>query len=153
MSALLNKPSSQINQMSTFTLHPQLESDSFFIRDLPLSQLRLSNQKNAPWLVLVPRRPDIQEIFQLTADDRAQLMEEITQVSQALMTLYAPDKINVGALGNIVPQLHVHVIARFKTDEAWPHAIWGKLEPAPYTANAVKAIKDRLNDEKLRLFS
>lgn len=135
--------------MNSFTLHPQLEADSFFMRDLTLSQLRLSNQKNAPWLLLVPRRPDIQEIFQLNAEDRRQLIEEISQASNALVQLYAPDKINVGALGNIVPQLHVHVIGRFKSDEAWPAPVWGKLTPAPYSADAVKAIKDKLNDAKL----
>lgn len=132
-------------QMPNFTLHPQLEADSFLMRDLPLCQLRLNNQKNAPWFVLVPRRPDIKEIFELSYADQTQLMREITQTSKAIYELYAPDKINVGALGNIVPQLHIHIIARFKSDDAWPDPIWGKLSPAPYTADAIRAIKDKLN--------
>jgi diadenosine tetraphosphate (Ap4A) HIT family hydrolase len=98
--------------MNSFALHPQFETDSLLIRDLPLCQLRLQNQSAVPWLVLVPRRADIREIHQLIAGDRVQLMEEIAQASQALSALYSPDKINIGALGNIVPQLHVHVIGR-----------------------------------------
>jgi diadenosine tetraphosphate (Ap4A) HIT family hydrolase len=131
--------------MSDFSLHPQLASDSIFMRDLALSQLRLNNQKNVPWLVLVPRRADIREIYELSPVDRAQLTEEIAQASKALVELYAPDKINVGALGNIVPQLHIHVIARFKSDAAWPNPVWGRVTPEPYPAEAIEVIKTKLN--------
>ena len=134
--------------MSPFLLHPQLEADSAFIRDLALSQLRLMNRKAAPWLLLVPRRTEIRELYELSAEDRAQLMEEITQASRALDQLYAPDKINVAALGNIVPQLHVHVIARFKSDAAWPDPVWGRISAKVYKTDAVEAIRDKLNNGK-----
>lgn len=119
------------------------------MRDLGLSQLRLNNVKIVPWLVLVPRRPDMREIYELSAPDRTQLMEEMTQTARALSELYAPDKINVGALGNMVPQLHVHVIARFASDPVWPDPVWGRVSPEPYEAGAVKEIKTRLNDDRL----
>ena len=135
--------------MPPFTLHPRLESDSLLIRDLPLSQLRLQNQKNVPWLLLVPRRAEAREIFDLTAEDRAVLMDEITQTARVLTDLYSPDKINIGALGNIVPQLHIHVIARFSTDPAWPASIWGAVQPAPYSVHSLPEIKAKLNDSKL----
>ncbi len=133
--------------MSPFLLHPQLAADSIFVRDLTLSQLRLMNRKAAPWLVLVPRRADIREVYELEGEDRAQLIEEIAQASRALDQLYAPDKINVAALGNIVPQLHVHVIARFKSDEAWPDPVWGRISAEPYPPEAIEAIRAKLNIE------
>jgi diadenosine tetraphosphate (Ap4A) HIT family hydrolase len=134
--------------MSLFSLHAQIEADSLFLRDLPLSQLRLQNQNLVPWLILVPRR-EATEIHQLTPEDRTQLMEEITMTSRAVTSLFAPDKINVGALGNYVPQLHVHVIGRFKTDPVWPQPVWGKLPPSPYVPATLSAIQGRLNDAGL----
>ncbi|MDX2028608.1 MAG: HIT family protein [Alphaproteobacteria bacterium] len=131
--------------MPGFVLHKQLEADSLPICDLPLSQVRLQNQMAIPWLVLVPRRAEIREIYELRPDDRAALMEEITRAAQALEEFYAPDKINIGALGNIVPQLHVHVIGRFTTDPVWPAPVWGRLEPAPYTPEAVEEIRIKFN--------
>lgn len=121
------------------------------MRDLPLCHLRLMNQKAAPWLVLIPRRAEMREIFELAAEDRIQLIEEIAQASRALDKLYAPDKINVAALGNMVPQLHIHVIARFKSDDAWPNPVWGKLPAEPYAAKAIGEIRIKLNNEKLWL--
>lgn len=132
----------------SFTLHPQLEADSILLRDLALCQLRLMNQKDVPWLILVPRRDNVREIFELSKVDRAILMEEIARASHALTKLYAPDKINVAALGNIVPQLHVHVIARFKKDGAWPAPVWGKLPSEPYPKEAIEEIKLKLNDKQ-----
>jgi diadenosine tetraphosphate (Ap4A) HIT family hydrolase len=134
--------------MSNFALHARLEGDSIFIRDLGLSQLRLNNVKSVPWLILVPRRADVREIYQLDAADRAVLIEEIAQASRALEELYAPDKINVAALGNQVPQLHVHVIARFTADAAWPDPVWGKVALGLYELKAIVAIKEKLNTGK-----
>jgi diadenosine tetraphosphate (Ap4A) HIT family hydrolase len=131
--------------MTGFVLHQQLAADSVLMRELGLSQLRLHNIKTVPWLVLVPRRAEIKEIHQLEAPDRAALMEEIAQTSRALMELYAPDKINVAALGNIVPQLHVHVIARFTSDPAWPNPVFGRLPLDPYAEDAIKVIAAKLN--------
>ncbi len=124
-----------------FVLHEQLKADSILIRDLRLSQLRLNNQKTLPWLVLVPRRSGVREIHHLSDADQILLMKEVTQASRALEQLYAPDKINIGILGNIVPQFHVHVIARFKNDPAWPGPVWGKLSPDPYTQDAIETMK------------
>ena len=131
------------------TLHPTIEADSVFLRDLPLCQLRLQNQSTLPWLVLVPRRTNTTEIHQLSESDRRQLMEEITLASRALERAFSPDKINVGALGNIVPQLHVHVIGRFKTDPAWPQPVWGQLEARPYTPDALAERLHILGNEAL----
>jgi diadenosine tetraphosphate (Ap4A) HIT family hydrolase len=131
--------------MTEFTIHPRLDADSVFIRDLPLCQLRLLNQSAVPWLVLVPRRAEMREIFELSVADQTALMTEITQASRAMVQLYAPDKINVGAIGNIVPQLHVHVIARFTKDVVWPEPVWGRLAPAPYAPEAIEAIRVKLS--------
>ncbi len=118
--------------MNAFILHERLEADSAFVRELRLCQLRVQNVKVAPWLILVPRRAGAREIHRLETADRAQLMEEIALASRVLEDLFKPDKINVGALGNIVPQLHVHVVARFRGDAAWPAPVWGRVDPAPY---------------------
>ena len=134
--------------MGDFVLHTRLEADSILIRDLGLSQLRLNNVKTVPWLILVPKRVDIKEIYELTPADRAALVEEITTASKALVELYAPDKINVAALGNAVPQLHVHVMARFASDAAWPDPVWGQVEMEPYELKAIVAIKAKLNAAK-----
>ncbi|OCC03408.1 diadenosine tetraphosphate hydrolase [Labrys sp. WJW] len=121
-----------------FILHSQLAGDSIAIGDLALSQLRLINDASFPWLLLIPRRPDISEIIELDEADRAVLMQEIAAVSQALKTLTGCDKLNVAALGNMVLQLHIHVIARFKGDPAWPKPVWGQVPARPY-AEAVAA--------------
>ncbi|HUY69280.1 MAG TPA: HIT family protein [Alphaproteobacteria bacterium] len=131
--------------MADFVLHPRLAADSIFMRDLALCQLRLNNVKSVPWLVLVPRRADISEIHQLGAADRALLIEEIAQASRAFVELYAPDKINVGAIGNVVPQLHIHVIARFKSDPLWPDPVWGRVAAEAYAAEAIATIRQKLN--------
>lgn len=135
--------------MESFTLHPQIEADSVFVRDLPLSQLRLQNQSAVPWLLLVPRRENAVELHRLADADRAQAMNEIILASKAVEALFAPDKINIGALGNMVPQLHIHIIGRFKNDPAWPQPVWGKLLPSPYRPEVLEALLERLNDKGL----
>ena len=118
--------------MSAFELDKRLEGDSVPVCELPLSAVRLMNERSWPWLILVPRRPGLAELIDLDADGRARLMEEIARAAEVLRTLYRPDKLNVAALGNVVHQLHVHVIARFRTDPAWPRPIWNvkpKMEP------------------------
>ena len=108
-----------------WSLHPQLDRDTVALGDLPLSRVLLINDANYPWLILVPRRPDITEIIDLDEDDQAQLMTEIDAASRALKAVTACDKLNIAALGNVVAQLHVHVIARCRTDAAWPKPVWG----------------------------
>jgi diadenosine tetraphosphate (Ap4A) HIT family hydrolase len=118
--------------MTAFELDKRLEGDSVPVCELPLSAVRLMNERSWPWLILVPRRPGLAELIDLDADGRARLMEEIACAAEVLRTLYRPDKLNVAALGNVVHQLHVHVIARLRTDPAWPRPIWNvkpKMEP------------------------
>ena len=111
--------------VSAWTLHPQLEADTSTIGDLPLSRLLLANDANYPWLLLVPRCTGASEIIDLSESDQNQLAAEIAAASRALKAVAPCDKLNVAALGNVVPQLHVHVIARFVGDPAWPNPIWG----------------------------
>ena len=115
-----------------FQLDEPLEADTVHVLDLELCQVRMMKDANFPWVILVPRVPDIREIHQLEAGDQHQLMDEITHVSGVLETAFQAQKMNVGALGNVVPQLHVHIIARFAEDPAWPGPVWGKHPPAAY---------------------
>jgi diadenosine tetraphosphate (Ap4A) HIT family hydrolase len=102
-----------------------------------------------PWLVLVPRRFEVTELHALNQADRRQMMDEIALASRIVEKLFRPDKINIGALGNIVPQLHIHVIGRFKNDPAWPQPVWGRLEPNPYSVQALKDIRQRIKEDAL----
>src|SRR5215207_2129046 len=115
-----------------WSLHPQLDRDTANIGDLPLSRVLIINDANYPWLLLVPRRPDIVEVIDLDEVAQAQLMTEVARVSRALRAVTACHKLNVAALGNAVPQLHVHIIARFRNDTAWPKPVWGVVPPRVY---------------------
>ena len=110
-----------------FELHPTLFADSVVAADLPLCQLLVMRDGNYPWFVLVPRRENLREAFELAAADQQQLTREVNCLAKFLQQQSGADKMNVAALGNMVPQLHIHVIARFKTDGAWPAPVWGKL--------------------------
>ncbi|MBB4293363.1 diadenosine tetraphosphate (Ap4A) HIT family hydrolase [Rhizobium leguminosarum] len=118
--------------MKGFALDPRLENDSTSIMVTGLCDLRLSRDARWPWLILVPRRADITEIFELTPLDQVLLAFETELVSKALKDITGATKINVGALGNIVRQLHVHVIARFEGDANWPGPVWGFGCAEPY---------------------
>ena len=120
--------------MNDFMLHPQLEKDTLLVCDLPLSQVRLMNDARFPWLVMIPRREGLTELVDLSLEDEAQLWKEVRQVCEVLQTVFAADKLNVAALGNQVPQLHLHVIARYREDAAWPNPIWGSGPMQPYDA-------------------
>jgi diadenosine tetraphosphate (Ap4A) HIT family hydrolase len=115
-----------------WSLHPQLARDGTALGELPLSHLLVMNDANYPWLVLVPRRPGMVEIIDLGEADRVQLMAELSDVASALKRVTRCDKLNVAALGNAVPQLHVHIIARFRNDPAWPRPVWGAVPPRAY---------------------
>ncbi len=115
-----------------FTLHPTLAQDTVEVTRLALCRVLLMKDSRFPWLILVPEREGAREIHDLPADDRALLIEEIAQASQVLQRLFRPDKMNVGALGNVVPQLHVHVVARKASDSAWPGPVWGSGEAVLY---------------------
>jgi len=116
-----------------FGLHPQLAADCTVVGDLPLCRLLLMDDANFPWCILVPRRPGIREIHELAAADRAALLDEVTALSATMQSAFAADKMNVAALGNVVPQLHVHVIARRVGDAAWPRPVWGAVARRPHT--------------------
>ena len=115
-----------------FMLHQRLQEDTIGIVRLGLSRVLLMNDSSFPWLILVPERENIREIHELGAADRAVLIEEIAAASEIIQLLYSPYKINTGALGNLVPQLHIHVIGRFRTDRAWPAPVWGTGPVQPY---------------------
>ncbi|MBB4439095.1 MULTISPECIES: HIT domain-containing protein [Rhizobium] len=118
--------------MKGFALDPRLENDSVSIMVTGLCDLRLSKDARWPWLILVPRRADITEIFELTPLDQVLLAFETELVAKALKKITGATKINIGALGNIVRQLHVHVIARFEGDANWPGPVWGFGRAEPY---------------------
>ncbi|MBF0247299.1 MAG: HIT domain-containing protein [Alphaproteobacteria bacterium] len=131
-----------------FALHPILEKDTVEITRLPLCRVLLMRDKTYPWVILVPEREGLRDLDDLKPRDMIQATAEIDHVSKAMKTLYAPDKMNVAALGNVVEQLHIHVIARFKTDPAWPAPVWGKFPAEDYgdaaRDAAVKALKTAL---------
>lgn len=127
-----------------FVLDQRLLQDTLPVGDFPLSRLLLSNDAQYPWFILVPRRADITEIFQLSESEQSQLWKETTQLSRTLQQLFDADKMNVAALGNVVSQLHMHVIVRHKGDAAWPAPVWGKHPAVAYTAEQATAIIERL---------
>ena len=133
--------------MQSFVLHPQLEADTVFVADWALSRVLLMNDARYPWVVLVPRRAGLVELFDLAHAERLVLIEEIARAAKGLMALARAAKINVAALGNQVPQLHVHVVARRKTDASWPKPIWGSGQPLGYTAPEAEALVRRLQKE------
>jgi diadenosine tetraphosphate (Ap4A) HIT family hydrolase len=131
-----------------WSLHPQLNNDTVLVGDLPLCRVLLIRDAHYPWLVLVPRRPETVEIIDLDELTQAQLMTEIARVSRALRDITRCDKLNVAALGNAVPQLHVHVIARRRTDTAWPRPVWGLMPPLPYDPRDMQALIDALRSNE-----
>lgn len=127
-----------------FKLHRQLAQDCFELGNFPLCRLLLMNDSNYPWFILVPQRNDIHEIFQLAEADQHQLLRESSHLARVLDELFAADKINVAALGNVVPQLHIHHIVRYRGDPAWPAPVWGRVTTEPYTDAGVALVLERL---------
>ena len=117
-------------------IHPQLQRDCFVLGQLSLSHLLLMNDSRYPWFILVPAVEGIQEIYQLTPTDQQQLLAESNWLAENLQKSFAADKINIAALGNVVPQLHVHHIVRYRTDDAWPAPVWGKYPAKAYNDNS-----------------
>lgn len=117
---------------TTFSLHPQLAADTVPVGDLPLSRVLLANDANYPWLILVPRLPGLTEIIDLDENEQVQLLAEIDRAARALKSVTPCDKLNIAVLGNMVSQLHVHVIARRHSDPAWPKPVWGVVPPTAY---------------------
>ena len=121
-------------------LHPQLKQDSLLLGRFPLCLLLLIKDANYPWFVLVPSRDNITEIYQLSDQDQAQLTRESSCLSQALAAEFNADKMNIAAIGNMVPQLHIHHIVRYKNDICWPAPVWGKHAAKNYSEEQLKSI-------------
>jgi diadenosine tetraphosphate (Ap4A) HIT family hydrolase len=132
----------------TFQLHPRLEQDCISLGRFELCRLLMMNDSQYPWFILVPERTELQEIHQLSNTERGLLMEESCYLAENMALLYSADKMNVAAIGNLVPQLHIHHVVRYQTDIAWPAPIWGKFAAVPYTAqqlnNHIALIKEQL---------
>jgi diadenosine tetraphosphate (Ap4A) HIT family hydrolase len=129
--------------MIDFTLDSRLAADTLPIGDLPLCSALLLDDARFPWFVLVPRRAGVTEVTDLSDGDAAALMGEIRIATGVMLELAKPDKVNVGALGNVVSQLHVHVVGRFRSDPAWPGPVWGHGSRAPYPHHAAAALVER----------
>jgi diadenosine tetraphosphate (Ap4A) HIT family hydrolase len=128
---------------ATFQLDSRLEADTIPIGDLSVSSVLLLNDARFPWFVLVPRLDNVSELTDLSDEQAVQLMREIRIATGVMTTLAKPDKVNVGALGNIVTQLHIHVIGRFRSDPAWPGPVWGHGARIPYPDHAATALIER----------
>ena len=124
-----------------FALHAKLEADTLSLGQSRLCEVRLMNDSHLPWVLLVPRLADIREIYQLPQAQQFRLIEESSLLGEGMMKAFSGDKLNVAALGNMVPQLHLHHIVRFEGDPAWPGPVWGKLTPTPYSEQAIADIK------------
>ena len=129
--------------MSDFALDPRLAGDTRPVGDLPLCSVLLLDDARFPWFVLVPRRRGASELTDLADEDAATLMGELRVATRVMLALAEPDKVNVGALGNVVPQLHVHVVGRFRSDPAWPGPVWGHGTRQPYPDHAAAALVER----------
>jgi diadenosine tetraphosphate (Ap4A) HIT family hydrolase len=127
-----------------FVLDSRLQQDTLLVGDFPLCRLLLMNDRQYPWFILVPRREDVSELFQLDAGDQLALWQETTGLAELLKDTFAADKMNVATLGNVVSQLHMHVIVRRRDDAAWPAPVWGKHAAQPYSEEQVAAVKARL---------
>ncbi|WP_394220768.1 HIT domain-containing protein [Alteromonas gracilis] len=123
-----------------FKLDSRLHNDTFFVCDLSLCRVLLMNDSQFPWLILVPRKNDLAEIIDLSEDEQMVLLKESALASKAMQALFSPHKLNVAALGNVVRQLHVHHVARYETDCAWPKPVWGNQAAIPYEDNKAQAL-------------
>jgi diadenosine tetraphosphate (Ap4A) HIT family hydrolase len=134
---------------STWSLHPQLAQDTVPVGDLPLARVLLANDANYPWLILVPRLPGLVELIDLEENAQVQLLGEIAAAARALKTITACDKLNIAALGNQVAQLHVHVIARRRSDAAWPKPVWGAIPARAFDpgeqARLLESLRQQIN--------
>ncbi len=127
-----------------FALDSRLQQDCLLIGDFPLCRLLLMNDSHYPWFILVPRREEVSELFQLDAADQRQLWHETTLLAETLKDTFAADKMNVATLGNVVSQLHMHVIVRRRDDAAWPAPVWGRHPSQAYADEQVRQLKDKL---------
>ena len=127
-------------------LHPQLQKDCYLLGHFELCSLLLLDDSNYPWFILVPMREQVTEIHQLADNDQQQLLKESMNFSRCLEEVFQPDKLNIAALGNVVPQLHIHHIARYKNDACWPAPVWGAVKAIPYDEDGLTDITSRIKD-------
>ncbi|MBU2923987.1 HIT domain-containing protein [Colwellia sp. 1_MG-2023] len=128
----------------SFSLHPQLVQDCIELAEFPLCKLLLCNDSAYPWFILVPKVSDINDIYQLDWQQQQQLLNESSLLSELLIQVFDGDKMNVAALGNVVEQLHIHHVVRYKKDVSWPKPIWGQQPLTPYSDEAIVALKEKL---------
>ena len=127
-----------------FQLDPRLEADTLLLGAFPLSLVLLSKDANYPWCILVPQREGMREIYQLDETDRQQLLHESCLLAETLSDLFGADKINVATIGNMVPQLHMHHVARFEMDAAWPGLVWGAVAAVTYSPQLLTKTAERI---------
>lgn len=127
-----------------FELHERLQADTIGLGRTSLCEVRLMNDSTWPWVLLVPAITGVREIYQLSVAQQHQLLSESSALSEAMMEVFGGHKMNVAALGNMVPQLHIHHIVRFEGDPAWPGPVWGKLPPVPYSDSELAGIRRKL---------
>ena len=127
-----------------FALDPRLQQDTLHVGDFPLCRLLLMNDSSYPWFILVPRRAEVSEVFQLDEADQRSLWRETTLLAEVLKDTFKADKMNIATLGNVVSQLHMHVIVRRRSDAAWPAPVWGRQPAVPYTEELVREVRDKL---------
>jgi len=135
--------------MPNFQLHPQLQKDCFVIGKFELCQVLLVNDSQFPWFILVPQQNNIREIYQLETADQITLIQESSYLAEKLATIFNADKLNIAAIGNVVPQLHLHHVVRYQTDKAWSAPIWGKFAAVPYTEQQRNQLLARLTPLEL----
>lgn len=148
----------QCLSMMSLDLDPRLENDTVFLVDWPLCRVVLMKDANYPWCILIPRvvkasGEQVTELYDLDDEQRAQLDKESMALSKHLMHTFSGDKLNIAALGNVVAQLHIHHVVRFKTDLAWPAPVWGKLAAKPYETQALEALRSNLADSLAESFA
>lgn len=136
-----------------FELHPRLAQDCILLGRFSLCSLLLMNESRYPWFILVPEREGIREIFHLVEADQIRLLRESCELARGLCRLFAPDKLNIAAIGNLVPQLHLHHVVRYRDDPAWPAPVWGRFDPLPYSETELDALRSRLLEADLAGFS
>lgn len=134
-----------MSQEPEFQLHQRLAADTIGLGFSQLCEVRLMNERTWPWLLLVPTVGGIREIFELSSEHQQRLMYESSVLSRGMMELFSGDKMNVAALGNMVPQLHLHHIVRFEGDPAWPGPVWGVQPPVPYSDEELAVVRERLS--------
>jgi diadenosine tetraphosphate (Ap4A) HIT family hydrolase len=133
--------------MTQFVLHPQLAMDSELVTELDLCSVRLIKDANYPWLILVPRVANISDVIDLSEAQQQVLWQESAEVSWALKHLFTPDKLNIAALGNMVPQLHLHHVVRYQDDLSWPKPIWGQVPPKAYSDKQLAELIDLIKNK------